>query len=168
MSLVGSFQPGALCDCTTLQDAKTPTSSASSKVGAAPVLLLLTPRSSLLGSVGFWDSRACPHVVGSPVLVLWKGNQPPPPPRFIPHSCTGAARPSTARYFPAPLLSFPSTGSSESTVALSTLRGKTTMLQQILAVEGKEITVAKPSAMQHMHREEDELRVNPSADGMLR
>lgn len=79
MSLVGSFQPGALCDCTTLQDAKIPTSSASSKVGAAPVLLLLTPRSSLLGSVGFWDSRACPHVVGSPVLVLWKGNQPPPP-----------------------------------------------------------------------------------------
>lgn len=78
MSLVGSFQPGALCDCTTLQDAKIPTSSASSKVGAAPVLLLLTSRSSLLGSVGFWDSRACPHVVGSPVLVLWKGNQPPP------------------------------------------------------------------------------------------
>lgn len=50
------------------------------------------------------------------------------------------------------------------------------MLQQILAMEGKEkeITVAKPSAMQHTHREEEqhmhheenELRVNPSADGM--
>lgn len=122
-----------------------------------------------VGVGGFLGQQSMPACSWQPCAGALEGKPTPPPsPRFIPHSCTGAARPSTARYFPAPLLSFPSTGSSESTVALSTLRGKTTMLQQILAVEGKEITVAKPSAMQHMHREEDELRVNPSADGMLR
>lgn len=107
------------------------------------------------------------------MLVLWKRNQLPLLHSTFLHCGSMAKYRTLFPSFP-PLLSQHREHQNYSD--MEHVKGENRMLQQILAMEGKEKEIAtdKPSAMQHMHREEeqhmhhekDELRVNPSADGM--